>query len=64
MTFFATQRTRLSIQKYTLANMGLEIAFTGLVVFAGAVAKGALRAKKFDCPSAFTHDTFLITQTS
>lgn len=44
--------------------MGFEVAFTGLVVFTGAIAKGALRAKKFDCPLAFTHNTFLITQTS
>jgi hypothetical protein len=62
VTFFAAKWACLSVQKYTLAYVCLEVAFASLVVFAGSVAKGALRAEELDCALAFAHDAFLVTQ--
>jgi hypothetical protein len=47
MAFLPTKRTILSIQEYTLADVGLHVAFGGLCGFAGAIAKRTIRICDF-----------------
>jgi len=57
MALFAAYRAVLSVQKYALANVDLQITLGRIRAFAGPVAKRALRIRYLDSALAGAYGT-------